>query len=178
MRLVVSGNGPTYIVLRRTIVDTFNIADTVVAVVETITASEKIVVDDTACCLDVGATLNSLIVLRRRIARHIRIDACATHIATDIAAAIDGAYMAIHDFRPCAVVHIALLAAAVEEVDEDIWAVHLNVGAVFYIHTYGIIAVCVWGHYRSLFLSQHITLVTSAIHGANASRGKDKVRYA
>ena len=61
MGLVVSGNGPTYIVLRRTIVDTFNIADTVVAVVETITASEKVAVDDATRSLDVGAALHFLI---------------------------------------------------------------------------------------------------------------------
>ena len=113
MGLVMGRNGPTHIILGRTIIDTFYIRDTIVAVVKSITPSKKVAVDIATRSLYISAALHLLIFLRRWIVRCIRVDACTTHITADIAAAINCTHMTIHDFRPCAVVYITLLATTI-----------------------------------------------------------------
>ena len=86
--------------------------------------------------------------------------------------------MAVQYLHPGAVVHIALLATAIEVVNQDIGAVHLHMGAVIDLQFYIRLAVSARGFDGRLLLCQHVAFVAAAVNGADTSRGQGKGRDA
>ena len=95
---------------------------------------------------------------------------CTAHIAADIAATVDGTHITVHDFHPSAVVHITLLATAIEVVDQDVRAVHLHMGAI--VESKRTEASSKGD--RGIFCCQHVAHVAATVDGAYASRSQGK----
>lgn len=167
MGLIVSRDEPAHIVFGFAVVDTFDVSDAVVTMIETIAAAEKVFVDLATRSLDIGSSLHFLILYSWRIAWRILVNTLAAHVATDVAAAIDSAHMAVLKFHPGAIVHIALLAAAIEIVDQDVGAIHLYMGAIMehkVIESFIIKLEC-----HGAISCKHVAFVATAVNGANAS---------
>ena len=81
--------------------------------------------------LDIGGAFHILVLFFRHTAT-ISYHIVASHVATDVAATVNGAHVAVIDFDPCAVLHVTHLATAIEVVDQHIGAVHHHVGTIVY----------------------------------------------
>ena len=90
------------VVFEVVIVDTGDVCFTVVAVVEAVAACEEVAVDGAADGFDIGGALYILVLVARHTAGVANI-IVASHVAADVAAAIDGAHVAVGYLRPGAV---------------------------------------------------------------------------
>ena len=154
----------------------------VAAMVITITAGKQVFVNGSTRSHHIGGAIHFLVVFVRYLVGcrsvelgRVQIEAGATHVTADVAAAVHSAHMAFFDFYPGAVIHIAHLASAIEVVYHHGGAVQFYVGAVldFFFSDGECTAATV---VRGICL--HVACIAATIHGANATRSQGDVGHA
>ena len=173
--LVVGGNFLTIIgASQRVVNDTgfvrISDAEIVQAVIETVTACKDIFINCTSGNFHVGGAVHHLVLPIWVVGIGSRIHPHATHITTDVAAAIHSANMTILHLYPSAVAHVTHLAATIEIVNQHCGAVHHHFSAVIE----AVILETSIGESdgTSRGRSHHITCVTATIYGADTAGGQ------
>ena len=148
------------------IINTRNIVEVTVAMIEAVGTGEEVFIDCAARGFDVGAALYLLI--SHCVGCRGGVDTGAAHVATHVAAAKHTAHMSTFDLHPGAVVDITHTAAAIDVVNQHGGAVQPHKGAV-------VDAIAVDG---AGYMRQHVASVAAAVYGAHAARGEGDGRYA
>ena len=139
--------------------------------IETIAASKEVFVYSAACSHYISGTIDLLIIRvgccsTREEWTCVEMNTSASHIATDVATAIDSTHMTVCHLDPCAVIHIAHLASTVEIVYYYIGTVHLYMGTIFHlivINTKGTAVTVIGNH------GKHVACITSTVDSADAT---------